>query len=224
MKQVILLGMGEASLHSSSQELVITSILYFYGDAADAGISWQIAQDIALHWNEPRARVKIRHDWYTVRFQVEGIYEPALKPETVWYNDDPRLNFFRIEEFVIGDISFVDGLGCNTGYFKRANLLQTSTTAAHEYGHTLGLEHPVNLDIRGQAAPGIMYPRGTICDPLFQYDPEAMAGHKGGTLNPHHRKVLQSDIDDLHLHRLSFNERKAKLGEFSSLYHQKHIL
>jgi len=217
--------MGEVSLYRSSRELVITSILYFYGDAADAALAQQVANDISRHWNEPHARVSIRNEMYAVRFHIEGIYEPELKPETVWYNDDPRLNFFRIEAFASGNISFVDGLGCNTGYFKKDNLLQTSTTAAHEYGHTLGLEHPENLDIRGQSMPGIMYPRGTICDPAYQYDPKAPAGQTGGTLNPVHRRVLQSDIDDLRLHRLSFNEKgMAIVGGFSSFYHAKHIM
>lgn len=217
--------MGEASLHKSTNELIITSILYFYGDAADAVLSQQIADDIAKHWNEPLATVTIKHELYFVKFRIEGIYEPALKPETVWYNDNPRLNFFRIEEFAVGNISFVDGLGSNTGYFKRANLEQTSTTAAHEYGHTLGLAHPDNLDIRGGLAPGIMYPRGTLVDPPFQYDPQAPAGQTGGTLNPIHRRVLNSEIEELKLHRLDFNDQGlALIGNFSSLYHAKHTL
>jgi len=217
--------MGEASLHKSTQELIITSILYFYGDAADAPLAAQVAADIERHWNEPQARAKIRNDWYTVRFRIEGIYEPALQPETVWYNDNPCYNYFRIEEFALGNISFVDGLGSNTGYFKRDNLSQTSTTAAHEYGHTIGLPHPEDLDIRGRSAPGIMYPRGTLVDPLYQYDPNVPAGQNGGTLNPIHRKVLPGDIDDLRLPRLDFNERGlAIVGGFSSLYHEKHLL
>lgn len=217
--------MGEASLHKSTQELIITSILYFYGEAADAPLAAQVAADIERHWNEPQARVRIRNDWYTVRFRIEGIYEPTLQPETVWYNDNPRYNYFRIEEFASGNISFVDGLGSNTGYFKRDNLSQTSTTAAHEYGHTIGLPHPEDLDIRGRFAPGIMYPRGTLVDPIYQYDPNVPAGQNGGTLNPIHRKVLPGDIDDLRLPRLDFNERGlAIVGGFSSLYHEKHVL
>lgn len=217
--------MGEASLHKSTQELIITSILYFYGDAADAPLAAQVAADIEQHWNEPQARVKIRNDWYAVRFRIEGIYEPALQPETVWYNDNPRYNYFRIEEFASGNISFVDGLGSNTGYFKRDNLSQTSTTAAHEYGHTIGLPHPEVLDIRGRSAPGIMFPRGTLVDPVYQYDPNVPAGQNGGTLNPIHRRVLPGDIDDLGLPRLDFNERGlAIVGGFSSLYHEKHLL
>ena len=184
----------------------------------------QIADDISKHWNEPMAQVNIRHEIYQLAFHIEGIYSPDLKPETVWYNDNPRFNYFRVEEFAMDNISFVDGIGSNTGYLKLDNLLQTSTTAAHEYGHTIGLVHPTDLDIRGKGIPGIMYPRGTICDPEFQYDPTAEPGKPGGTLNPHYRKVFQSDIEDLKLHKLFFNEdNRAIVGEFSSLYHEKHL-
>lgn len=215
--------MGEAELNKQSRQLIIRSIFYFYGDAATPTIAQQIADDISLHWNEPRAVVQINHQLFNVQFEIAGICQSNLDPEMVWYNDNPRLNFFRIEEYVMGDISFVDGLNCNTGYFKLANLLQTSTTAAHEYGHTIGLDHPDNLDIRGQLAPAIMYPRGTICDPHFQYDLNALAGKPGGTLDPKHRKVTQNDIDALRLHRLSFSDKGfAILGAFSSIYHEKH--
>jgi hypothetical protein len=214
--------MGEAELHTVTNQLVIHSVIVIYGDAATKALSIQIASDIDKHWNEPKASVKINGDLYDVRFEIDGIFEPNLDPEKVWYNDNPRYNFFRIEEFAAGNISFVDGIGCNTGYFKLDNLIQTSTTAAHEYGHTLGLLHPAVLDIRGKETPGIMYPRGTIVDPPFQYDPNAKAGGPGGTMNPVHRKVLAGDIEGLKLHKLFFNNGKAVVGEFSSLYHEKH--
>jgi hypothetical protein len=214
--------MGEAELLYSTNTLVIHSVFFFYGDAATTELSWQIANDISTLWNEPKAKVSIKGNLYEVRFDIDGIYETDLDPEKVWYNDNPRFNFFRIEEFAMGDISFVDGIGCNTGYFKLANLLQTATTAAHEYGHTLGLVHPDHLDIRGKGTPGIMYPRGTICDPHFQYDPAINAGQKGGTLNPVHRKVLPEEVDSLQLHKLIFTNGRAMVGDFSSLYHEKH--
>ncbi|NML20760.1 peptidase M10 [Pseudoflavitalea sp. G-6-1-2] len=216
--------MGEASLDQVNNILTIHSAVHIYGDCADASLAITIADDIARIWNEPEAFVRIRHEDYVLKFQIEGIYAPDLKPEDIWYNDNPRLNFFRIEEYSNIDISFVDALGSNTGYFKIANLRQTSTTSAHEYGHTLGLEHPTVLDIRGKGIPGIMYPRGTLCDPQFQYDPNVAAGQKGGTLDPQWRKVLPSDVDDLRLHRLLFNENgMAVVGEFTSIYHEKHI-
>jgi hypothetical protein len=215
--------MGEAELHITSHQLIIRSILYFYGGAADSNLAIQIAADVATAWNEPNGSVRIRGDLYTVRFEIEGLYHPDLQPAAVWHNTDPRLNFFRIEEYSQHDISSVDGLGCNTGYFKLGNLLNHSTTAAHEYGHTLGLDHPKDLDIRGKGQPGMMYPRGTLCDPQYQYDPAAAAGGPGGTLNPFTRKVLPSDIAGLRLSRLTFDQRSLSiLGEFSSFYHQKH--
>lgn len=216
--------MGEAELIPSSKTLIIRSVIYCYGDAASPEIADQIARDIRQNWNEPEATVTIHHSTYTVRFDISGIFEKELKPETVWYNDDPRLNFFRIEEYAQGNISFVDGCPCNTGYFKLDNLLQTSTTAAHEYGHTIGLNHPDHLDVRGTLTPGIMYPRGTLCDPPLQYDPTAQPAAYGGFLNPVHRKVRQEDVDLLKLHKLHFNSNGyATVGGFSSIYHEKHI-
>jgi hypothetical protein len=215
--------MGEAELYTISQKLVIHSVIFFYGDAASKDLSLQIANDISTHWNEPAAKIRINNVLYDVQFDIDGIYEPDLDPEKVWYNDNPRFNFFRIENFATGNISFVDGIGCNSGYFLLDNLLQTGTTAAHEYGHTLGLEHPNKLDIRGQGVPGIMYPRGTICDPAFQYDPAAEPGQPGGTLNPKYRKVLVTDIEALKLHKLIFTNSRAVVGEFSSLYHEKQV-
>ena len=216
--------MALAQLIQSSNQLIIHSHFCIYGDAADATIAKNIADDIACHWNEPNASIQIKHDWYKLLFDIKAVYTPQLKPEEVWYNTDPKLFYFRIEEYSPLDISFVDGVGSNTGYFKLANLLQTSTTAAHEYGHMIGLHHPKELDVRGHVAPGIMYPRGTLCDPHFQYDPSATPGQKGGTLDPKHRKVLEEDIQQLKLHKLEFDEAGfAVLGDFTSIYHPHYL-
>jgi hypothetical protein len=83
---------------------------------------------------------------------------PQLADIDIYQNLDPRNNYFRLEEFVRGNISFVDGLGCNSGYFKMENLYKGSTTAAHEYGHTLGPRSSRRPDLRGKGVPGIMYP------------------------------------------------------------------
>ncbi len=67
-----------------------------------------------------------------------------------------------------------------------------------------------------------MYPRGTLTDPQFQYDPSISAGEKGGTLHPMYRRVSQSDIDLLQLHKLFFTKDVAQLGSFTNIYHDDH--
>jgi hypothetical protein len=214
--------MGEAEWLKSESIIRIHSDFYFYGDGAAQALAETIAADIADHWNQPSGMVYIKNIPYRVEFIIRGFYEKELPPENVWFNTDPRNNYFRIEEISPVHVSYVDGIKCNTGYFKLDNLLHNSTTAAHEYGHSLGLDHPEKLDIRGLGQPGIMYPRGTVCDPIFQYDPAAGPLKPGGTINPYTRKVLQADIDHLRLHKLNWNGKGfAILGDFSSIYHGK---
>lgn len=218
--------MGHAELIFHQHTLLIHSLFFFYGNAANEPLSKQIGEDIEAHWNNGGAAVIIRNNKYKVRFHIEGFYREHLSPVEVFENTDPKNNYFRIEEHSPLDVSFVDGIGCNTGYFLLKNLLQDTTTAAHEYGHTLGLAHPPVLDIRGRGVPGIMYPRGTIVDALHQYNPQAKAGDNfnGGTMNPVARKVLQHDIDDLKLHQLRFNQQGfAVVGDFSSLWHEAYL-
>jgi hypothetical protein len=214
--------MGEAEWLKDKSKIRIHSDFYFYGDAASQSLAEAIAMDIANHWNEPGGQIYIKKLRYDIEFVIRGFHEKDMSPETVWFNINPRNNYFRIEDVSPVHVSFVDGICCNTGYFKLDNLLNNSTTAAHEYGHTIGLDHPGKLDIRGKGQPGIMYPRGTVCDPLFQYDPAAEPLKPGGTINPFMRKVLQEDIDYLRLHKLNWDRNGfAVLGDFSSLYHEK---
>ncbi|MEO7767387.1 MAG: peptidase M10 [Ferruginibacter sp.] len=216
--------MGEAEINTNTHQLIIRSVFFFYGDAANDLLSGQVAKNIEDHWNEANGKCVIKNRLYELVFNITGTWVKHLKPEMVFENDNPRNNYFRIESYAGTDISFVDGIGSNTGYFKLDNLLNNSTTAAHEYGHTIGLHHPNNLDIRGKGQPGIMYPRGTIVDAAYQYNPAAAPLEPGGTMNPFTRKVQQEDIDHLHLQKLSFNrDGFAVLGNFSSEWHEKHL-
>lgn len=215
--------MGEAFLNKENNMLAITSIFVLYGDAANAALATRMAAEVESAWNEPDAFVSYADGTNSVRFFIHGRYEPDITPDEIHANTDPTMNFFRVENFSKINISFVDEIGSNTGYFLYDNLINGSTTAAHEYGHTLGLVHPNYLDIRGYGIPGIMYPRGTWVDASFQWDPDVPAGVKGGTLNPSFRKVLHADIVDLRLEKLRFDrEGKAMIGDFTNLYHDKH--
>jgi hypothetical protein len=215
-------NMGEAELNIHNRTITIHSHLVTYGTAADENLTRQIRDEIETLWNEPAASIVIQKQRFAVRFHITAALQPYMNELDVFQNTDPRNNYFRIEAFAQGNISFVDGLGCNSGYFLLENLYQGSTTAAHEYGHTLGLDHPVHLDIRGQGIPGIMYPRGTLVDPPFQYDPTKPAGLTGGTMHPMYRRVHPEDIQNLKLHRLSFTHNKAVIGDFTNIYHWNH--
>ena len=221
--------MGSAELDIHHRQLFIYSNIITYGNAADPQITEMIRDEIETMWNEPNASLKLFHKdsprddlWFEVRFKIHAWYNPLIDPFDIYRNLDPKNNYFRIEEFSHNHISFVDGLNCNSGYFKLENLYKGSTTAAHEYGHTLGLNHPKDLDIRGHGVPGIMYPRGTLVDPQFQYDPSKPAGVTGGTMHPMYRKVKLEDIEALNLHRLDFHDNKAVLGEFTNVWHNDH--
>lgn len=214
--------MGTADLENN--QLIIHSHIITYGNAADPAVTENIREEIENMWNEPQARAQIDGYSYMVIFKITASFQPSIAAIEIYENIDPRNNYFRIEEFAHGNISFVDGLRCNSGYFKLENLYKGSTTTAHEYGHTLGLHHPTDLDIREKGTPGIMYPRGTIVDAQYQYNPAARAGDNtnGGTMHPMHRKVKQEDIDLLKLHKLDFENGKAIIGEFTNVWHPNH--
>ena len=178
--------------------------------------------EIETLWNEPHFGLPIANLAYRVLFRIRAECIPDIDPLQVVSNTDPRKNFFRIEGKAMGNISFVDGIGSNTGYFQSDNLYTGSTTAAHEFGHTLGLEHPDDIDIRGLGRPGIMYPRGTLVDPGYQYDSTVPAGSIGGTMHPMHRRVRDQDIVLLGIHKLRFRNNKAILGDFTNVYHPDH--
>jgi hypothetical protein len=214
--------MGIAELDHTT--LLIRSHFIIYGNAASSSLAQQISDEIETMWNEPHGIVFIKDIQRSVTFSVTAAYNPLLTPEEVFVNTDPVNNYFRVEEYAMNNISFVDEIGCNTGYFKLENLYPGSTTAAHEYGHTLGLKHPRETDIRGKGIPGIMYPRGTIVDAAYQYNSTASPGDNtnGGTMHPKFRKVVQEDIDALKLHKLFFQQHKAMVGDFSSIWHPDH--
>ena len=214
--------MGIIEVNQQQAHINILSSIFLYGDAISEDIRRDMEEEINDMWNQPRSLAWVESYPYLINFKTEVFLFPDLKEEEVRSNKNPRNNYIRVEEFAYGNISFVDGLGSNTGYFKHENLYKGSTTAAHEYGHTLGLPHPHDMNLLGKGQPGIMYPRGTLVDPQFQYDPSVQAGTKGGTINPIHRRVFQEDIDLLDL-ASKVQRKETVLGKFSLRYHWPHL-
>lgn len=214
--------MGETEIQLDKESIIITSHIITYGDAADEKLTALMREEIETMWNDPKGIVHINETQLSVRFNITASLRPDIDTEEIYKNTDPRNNYFRIEEYARGNISFIDGLGGNSGYFKVENLYTGSTTAAHEYGHTLGLDHPRYTDYRGKGVPPIMYPRGTLVDPQYQYDPSKSAGSVGGTMHPMYRKVFAKDIASLNLDKLRYKTAKTIIGNFTNVYHLNH--
>ena len=214
--------MGIIELDTDAKIIFIKSTIITYGNSATYELTQQICDEIENMWNEPNGVVELNNTTYTVRFIIDAQYNSLIAPETVLQNENPKNNYIRIEAFSNINISFVDGIGSNTGYFLTDNLYLNSTSAAHEYGHSLGLVHPTELNIIGKGRPSIMYPRGTLVDPEFQYDVNALPAQNGGTLYPIHRRVMQIDIDNLQL-KDKIEKDIFIIGKFSNKYHEAHV-
>lgn len=214
--------MGELELIAETKTIKIYSDIVLYGDLATDILAKEFGQEIAELWNEVEGIIDFENETYRVEFVINSIFNPLLEVTEVVYNQNPRKNYFRVEDYSPLNISWVDGLNSNTGYMLIDNLYSGSTTGAHEYGHTLGLNHPEDLVLIGKGRPGIMYPRGTLVDPEFQYDPTKQPGEAGGTVHPMYRRVLQREIEFLNIPNLLAAKCKM-IGKFSSVYHPKHF-
>ncbi|MCB6232267.1 RHS repeat-associated core domain-containing protein [Flavobacterium psychrophilum] len=215
---------GEPVINKRNKTITVHSNVILYGGKASSELAKSTASDIQNAWNSANGKVTIEGVSYSVKFAVTGIYNDKLSESDVNSNTDIKNNYIRTEETVAGGISYMDDAGSNSGYFLLKNITKDgSTTEGHEFGHGFGLEHPVDTDLRGDSgAPGIMNPRGTIVNPEYQYNPNAVAGQKNGTINPETRKVNQTDINNLGLDKINYDRNgKGKLGKLTNTYHEK---
>jgi hypothetical protein len=177
-------------------EAVVRASLFLYGTYADDTIAKKIQDEINRMWNHPLVMFPYNFKNYKVIFEIScksveiDTAKALMKSNTSYEN-----NFVRIEEKNKVERSMMGfGLGQNSGHWLITDNLGESTTAAHEFGHALGLPHPSRIDYRFTGYPPIMAPRGTWVDAEYQWSPLADVGAEGGTMNPKHRRVNQEEV------------------------------
>lgn len=186
-----------ATINRETNEIIVASRLFLYGTLATNEIGQAIADEISHQYNDAQGQVEITGVVFSVKFDIQYVVIESLRDILFLCtnNRDYRNNFIRIEEKNVAERSFMGfGLGQNVGHWLITDNLGKSTTAAHEYGHSLGLDHPADLDFRGRGIPPIMAPRGSLVDAPLQWNPNVAPGEFGGTMNPIHRKVNAVEV------------------------------
>jgi hypothetical protein len=189
-----------ALLYPDQKVLHVYARLVFYGTEATHTAARVIVEEINRMYNAPEAVVEIAGVPYRVFFIVEyALLANEATAQFISSNKDFRNNFIRLEKANYITRSFMGfGLGDNVGHWILTDQLGISTTAAHEFGHSLGLDHPAHPDFRGSGAPPpIMAPRGSLVDPCYQWEPTALPGQTGGTMKPIHRRVTVEEIHQI---------------------------
>jgi hypothetical protein len=208
-----------ATLNLGFKTIIVSAKYFFYGTQATPELTEAVITEINDSYNAPEAIVVIDGVDCLVVFRVtHQIIDIHELMSVARHNINFEYNFVRIEDKNHQTRSFMGfSLGDNAGHWLTTDGLGSSTTAPHEFGHSLGLDHPFRTDFRGMGNPGIMAPRGTIVDPPLQWDINAEAGAYGGTLNPRHRKVQVSEIQDIFT-SITFNtDGHAALGHLSNV-------
>ena len=95
------------TVETGSQQIFINSHIITYGNAANEALTEMIRDEIETMWNEPQARVVFNDYDCRIVFSITAAFEPGIRDIDIYQNLDPRNNYFRIEEFAYGNISFV---------------------------------------------------------------------------------------------------------------------
>ncbi|MBP7257086.1 MAG: peptidase M10, partial [Chitinophagales bacterium] len=103
--------MGEIEIINDTKNIYIHANMIVYGNEADESIAKYIAEEIGEMWSEPKGKILLDNEVYTLSFMTTWQYEPELNRDDIIYNNNPRNNYFRIEEYSKIQISMVDDLG-----------------------------------------------------------------------------------------------------------------
>jgi hypothetical protein len=218
-----------ACIYSEVKEIVVSAKLWFYGSFASPDLVSKIVDEIISQYNEARGKVLAKETdgniaTYLIRFEIDSAIVSVDEVfDLVQTNTDYRNNYIRIEQENILKRSFMGNeLGGNIGHWLIGDNLGESTTAAHEFGHSLGLDHPTDVDLRTrELPPPMMAPRGTLVQPRFQWNPTVNAGEFGGTMKPIYRKVCAEEVTQIFVGKTFSADGTLNLGILSNLVYDE---
>lgn len=174
-----------------SKTIRVIGRIVYSGAALTDEIAEASTREIQDMWSETPTDIKLGTTSYRVIFEIDHVIAGR---QILINNDSCAYNFIQVlNKTNANDRSYYQGLGSRNGVFYTSDALGSSTTAAHEFGHGLMLEHN-DGDQRSADVPGIMFARGTLVRSEYQWNPAAQAGAAGGTINPKFRKVRAEDI------------------------------
>jgi hypothetical protein len=178
----------------ANKTLTVRSHFYFYG-LIDETLSKNVAQEINDVWNAHHHQIILNKVSYKLLFKITASVVDIDEARDISYLSNPINNFVRIIEKANTSItsSFMVG-HTNSGVWLLSGQLGVNKTAAHEYGHSLGLDHPEGDHYEG--IPRIM---------LTQF--------YGRNLNLKDREVLKVDIAELKI-----KSDSNTLGEFTNTF------
>ena len=208
-------------LSAGSSTLKIKSNLILYGDlSSQEAQHWKqlIKRSIDQYWNQIPYQWEIKNRFYSIVTEVNVQYvdESKIRNLRDKYEQDYQFQFFRLHKGGSHSVtaSFVLGHG-RSGVLLLSDLEKSASTAAHEFGHTLGLAHPEEGPIVGR--PGMMATQFYPVEEKYQ--------GTDGKLNLSLRKVSKQELKNLNMEKFDWGLNPCHwLGQKASIFLFDHDL